>query len=248
MSDQDARLINYFLHADRFLFGLKNLGQRELYAWLETKGFVDKDGRRYRKGYEDVARDMVENQGIKMIIGLVIDQINKNFDKPSLEFLSKKWHENELPVYGDLKNITFKSHKYGGCSFLETSIINCETHVDGWSNFAKMFFVELENLTWQSDMPNTLDVKSETAPASSPEDVAKVTQRVLDVLGKLPYDAHDDKNKQMVEKILVLVSLSELPETKPIYDRLSKMLDFGRMMAIVTIGEGNSQIGEAKNE
>jgi hypothetical protein len=236
MNDQERRLTNYFEQADRFLWGFPlGKGQRETYKWLADKGFTDKskNGRPYRGPYKETEASMVLYQGIRRVIDeIVIPQVKANFDSKSLEYLSKRWHENEIPKFEELENVKFRIDEYGGCSFLETSIIGGKPHVDRWSNFAKMYFIELEDLKWESDQSNILDVKTPPPPVS-PEDILKVTQKLYGVLEKLPYGVQNDKNKQMIEKVLVLVSLSTLPETKPIYDQLSRIIDFGQMMILM---------------
>jgi|GEM_PF-5682878 len=250
MSDQGKRLIHYFKHPDRFLFGLVNKKQREVYAWLEKKGFVDGDGGRYQGTYTEVETAMVNNQGIRKIIeDLIIPQVNVNFSEYSRRYLSEKWKNNEVPNIGDLEknSITYRTQSYGGCTFLETSIINGETHVDRWSDFAKLYFIELENLKWESNQSNVSISENPKKTQVTLQEVPTATKRLFEVLEKLTYNAKDNKNQQMIEKVFVLLSLSALSETKPIFDQLSRIIDFGQLLSLVTTESEDLIVGESKN-
>jgi hypothetical protein len=250
MTDQGKRLIFLFKHADRFLFGLKaDLGQRKMYQWLETKNFVDELGRRYKEGYQKVEDQMVENQGIRRIIDdLVIPLVEEKFLKKDIEYLWVFWKNGTEPTEDlETKGIQYKNHPYGGCSFLEMRHAENGTPVYRWTDWAKIYFSELINIKWESGQSNTSSPEKPIDPLEGAEAKLKATQKLFSILKALPYNSND-KDQQIIDKILVLSSLSGATETKPVFNLLSKIIDFGQLLALVSTKEGNSQIGDLKNE
>jgi hypothetical protein len=249
MSDQGKRLIHYFKHADRFLFGLKDLGQRDMYKWLERKGFVDDMGRRYSGAYKKVEDEMVDNQGIKRIIDdLVLPLVDEMFLKEDIEYLWDLWKQGKVPKEDlEEKGMKYKTHPYGGCSFLEMRRAEDGTPVYRWTDWAKMYFSELVSVRWESDQSSTSSSEKSMDSLEAVEARSTATQELFNILEKLPYNSSNDKDQQMIDKILVLSSLSLAAETQPIYIQLSKIIDFGQLLALTKIKKESPQIGESKN-
>ncbi len=147
----------------------------------------------------------------------------------------------------------------GSCTLLDITKVG-EKWVIRFSEFCKLWYTELAELDQLRNQAaddglnisenNTLVGYSKNldnlAPAKISTPDVDLTNRFFKVLETLPYDLSGENYQKMITKILALTSISKLPETKPIYDQLSKIIDFGRMMALVTIGEGNSRIGGSK--
>jgi hypothetical protein len=176
-------------------------------------------------------------------------------DKQAIESYGIEWHSHK--VYRNKYN---PKEKYGKEGTGNCNLLNVTEVGDKWvvrfSEFCKLWYTELAELYPVSDqiaienknLVDNLKIQGNVTPTKLSGPVVELTDRFFKVLEALPYDLSGEGHQKMITKILTLTSLSKLPETKPVYDQLSNIIDFGRMIALVTIGEGNSRIGESKNE
>ena len=189
-------------------------------------------------------------------------------DKDTIENTIKiKWHSHK--EYKEKYNPKAKYGKtgMGNCNFLDVTVLKDKENPDDkdkekwvvrFSEFCKLWYTEFVPVSNQGTPENlsiaensTLVGYSKNRDNITPTKIstldAEVTNRFFEVLETLPYDLSGENHQKMITKILVLTSLSKLPETKPIYYQLSNIIDFGQMMALATITGGNSKIIGSEN-
>jgi len=154
--DRKGRLERYLLNADPFLWGICSPQGRsnksETYAWLKPRvrkawpalgGFSD------RATYEDVARLLVSSPGIEnltrdLIIPAVMDlPVGRIVDDLRLRWMAGRYPGNDF-----LKE---RGLEHQGWPFLLEQPYpfpreNLTKYVAGWSQFAGVWFEEIEHL------------------------------------------------------------------------------------------------------
>lgn len=183
--------------------------------------------------------------------------IEKQHEKDSKSDLIYETYFESHQEYGDRK----QKYGKGSCKLLDITEVG-DKWVVRFSEFCKLWYTELAELDQVSNQVGVenLQIAENSALidySKNPDNLIKtniptlaveVTNLFFKELETIPYDLSGENHQKMITKILVLTSLSKLPETKPIYDQLSRTIDFGQMMSLVTITGGNSRTGESKHE
>jgi hypothetical protein len=257
------RLRKHFQVSDRFMWGILPGDQKEGYKILEKVGLGH-----YYGGYDKVTKDILNNyrnnfvEVIKAVKRIINDHNYNNLDENSLKELRNLWNEgtskklnkdylddnhihHELIIYKDGDTVPDRSIFFETDSYTKDGQTR---YVFRWSEFAKIWFHEdLEYFNPDTDITTTLKKENQVNPTSLSETQSNATVKLFNVLEKLPYNAKEDKNQQMTEKIFTLMSLSAMPETKPIFDLLANTIDFSQLIAMEKIKEKNPQTGETKD-
>lgn len=148
----DARkrsLERRFLNARRFMWGIplaakgvkEPRNQPQVYDWLEK--IAKKKGFRFdpadRGSYSDVERQLLREPRIDGLIrDVIVPTLNDLFTPDKLDFLRKYWMAGKLP---DMTSLTISGIE-DPTPFLD---VNRQARsVDGWSEFAAVFFEEIE--------------------------------------------------------------------------------------------------------
>ena len=133
-TQQKDKLTRYLRNATRFFWDLGPGNQGENYEWIRGYGFE------FNKGsYNDVTNQLLAGYGIERIIeGIVIRRIKKLYGTDMLDVLRQCWKVGLRPTISVLV-----PGKYGDTSpFLNINIQH--NYVEGWSEFAGVWFEEIE--------------------------------------------------------------------------------------------------------
>jgi hypothetical protein len=142
---QKGKLERYFKNASRFLWGMGNGNQKEIYHWLKSYGrqhlgpdFDFKEG-----PYRQVIAQLLENPGIERLLqDLVVPRVRELISDQALEFLKVSWNAGTLPDISYLKHYNINIED--ASPFLE--INKWYKYVERWSDFAGIWFEEMDDL------------------------------------------------------------------------------------------------------
>ncbi len=133
---QKEKLGRYLKHSRRFLWGLgSGNNQGETYKWLQGKGL------NFSKGsYSDVTEQLLESPGIEALLQtVIIPRVRERFTEKALDYLRTCWQAGTSPDIAVLKQFNIKDTS----PFLD---INAQfNYVEGWGEFAGVWFEEIEN-------------------------------------------------------------------------------------------------------
>ena len=131
------KLERYFKNSRRFLWGLGAGNQDETYKWLEKKGLIFSKGASYTR----VGEQLLESPGIEALLrNIIIPGVKEKFNDKALEYLRACWHAGTTPDIALREQYNIES----AFPFLE---INRQfNYVEGWGEFAGLWFEEIEEL------------------------------------------------------------------------------------------------------
>ena len=138
-TQQKDKLARYLKNATKFFWGLGGGKKDENYKWIRGHGFEFKD-----RSYNDVTNQLLANYGIERIIeGIVIPRVKELYGNDLLEVLHQCWKVGLRPNISSLV-----PNKYGYSSPL--LVVNIQNgYVEGWSEFAGVWFEEIEPIFCQ---------------------------------------------------------------------------------------------------
>ncbi|MDD2252230.1 MAG: hypothetical protein PHQ10_04620 [Dehalococcoidales bacterium] len=149
-------------------------------------------------------------------------------------------------IYASSKNYYIEKNikSQGNCTLLDITKVG-EKYVVKFSEFCKLWYAELAEIEKdhgyftkksQTEAITRIDSSKkylDVIPAKIAMPDIDVTNRFFKILEAVPYDLSNESYKQMLTKILAITSISKMPETRPLYEQLSKIIDFGHMMSLI---------------
>jgi hypothetical protein len=142
-------------------------------------------------------------------------------------------HFESHKEYKDEKN---KTYGKGCCKLLDITEVGGRWIIR-FSDFCKLWYAELAEIAKEPERFSrktgsfNSQLSVDTAKISTPD--IDVTNRFFKVLEAVPCGLSNDSYNKMLTKILAITSISKLPETRPIYEQLSKIIDFGHIMSLI---------------
>lgn len=135
-TQQKEKLARYMRNANRFLWGLIGLNQKEAYSWLQGEKYE------FSKGpYAWVLDQLIKKYGVERITDqLIISRVNKLFTPPVLVFLRDCWVNGRIPEINELKRFNTANWR----PFIEVNGQSQYQYVEGWGQFAGVWFEEIE--------------------------------------------------------------------------------------------------------
>ncbi|GEM_PF-709469 len=127
----------------RFLWSVgKGHNQETNYQWLWGQGLVFERG-----AYASVTEQLLDKPGIeKLVTDIIIPRVKKMFSEKDLADLRCCWKANRLPDMAFVRGFDWSDL----CAFLELDAreyaYNKRNVPTGWSDFAKVWFKEIESL------------------------------------------------------------------------------------------------------
>ncbi|MFC1910372.1 hypothetical protein ACFLXC_03655 [Chloroflexota bacterium] len=159
---QEQKLERYLRNANRFIWGLGKVDQKNTYEWLEINGFTD-DGSRFKSSYSDTTEKLIKNYGIERIMRDILKQrIHEMYGINILDWLRNCWVAGVRPTVDMLKANNFLY------ILDERKVIKKDidrdpepfmrynrqfNYIEGWGDFAGVWFEEIE--PWLEESKNT---------------------------------------------------------------------------------------------